>query len=70
MPAPRREDYDTVIRDLESRIRVLERSLRLGGLFLPDSPAPPNPAGGGVVYVQGGSLHYIGPATNTTVAPA
>ena len=72
MPAPQRQDYDTVIRELQEKVERLERAARNPTIFLPNSTVvPPDPVAGGLFYVSGGALHYVGPSsTDTTVAPA
>lgn len=71
MAAPRREDYDTIIRDLRLRLDRLERAQRAPSIFLPDGNTPATPVDGGAVYVESGVLKYIGSSgTDTVVAPA
>lgn len=72
MTTPRRENYDTIIGDLTDRVARLERSLRSPTIFVANSSAPPpEPAAGGLLYVEAGALHYLGPSgTDTTIAPA
>lgn len=67
MPAPQREDYDTVIKDLQTRLDRLERASRSPAVFIPNGPQPATPVDGGAVYVQAGQLRYIG--SGGTVTP-
>lgn len=72
MPPPRREDFDTVIRDLEQRIARLERSSSTGMLELgPVTVEPSPPAIGVIVYVYGGALKYVNQSgTRGVIGPA
>lgn len=41
------------------------------GVFIANTSAPATPTGGGILYVNGGALHYLGSSgTNTVIAPA
>ncbi|MBA2725100.1 MAG: hypothetical protein H0U53_03845 [Actinobacteria bacterium] len=71
MPPPQRQDYDSVIADLERRLAKLEQAQRATSIFLPSSgTAPVASPLGGFFYVSAGAVHYRGPTTDTTVAPA
>lgn len=69
----RREDQDTILRDMQRDIaRLKNAQATIDQVRLEEvAVRPPTPSSGGVLYVEGGALKYLGPlGTVTTIAPA